>query len=240
MNGSCLGLKGLSTAGILFSTKKKKRQLVVAPCVNQVWPCLDVRVELGKISWLDLSVVATCQSHSSHAKAQSSLKATENHSNEMFAWIELVRKAVSDLKIIFYFLVKPQITMCWIWNRLWLEMKKETGCKNNNNSRGVAGLSICFSLSEAQKRPWGCSLHEARTLLHNPHHSPGYTGPRGAVWFVPPACIALQYQILRQKIHKAPGYKCKSTSLDLYLFLGLRLPSWSSISVECESTICLL
>lgn len=146
MNGSCLGLKGLSTAGILFSTKKKKRQLVVAPCVNQVWPCLDVRVELGKISWLDLSVVATCQSHSSHAKAQSSLKATENHSNEMFAWIELVRKAVSDLKIIFYFLVKPQITMCWIWNRLWLEMKIETGCKNNNNSRGVAGLSICFSL----------------------------------------------------------------------------------------------
>lgn len=25
MNGSCLGLKGLSTAGILFSTKKKEK-----------------------------------------------------------------------------------------------------------------------------------------------------------------------------------------------------------------------
>lgn len=85
---------------------------------NQVWPCLDVRVALGKISWLDLSVVAACQSHSSHAKAQSSLKATENHSNEMFAWIELVRKAVPDLKIIFYF-----------WSNLKLpRVESETGC----------------------------------------------------------------------------------------------------------------
>lgn len=214
MNGSCLGLKGLSTAGILFSTKKKKRQLVVAPCVNQVWPCLDVRVELGKISWLDLSVVATCQSHSSHAKAQSSLKATENHSNEMFAWIELVRKAVSDLKIIFYFLVKPQITMCWIWNRLWLEMKIETGCKNNNNSRGVAGLSICFSLFEAQKRPWGCSLNEARTLLHNPHHSPGYTGPEEQydLYHQP----ALHYNI---KYYGRRSTKLQDTSVNPHLWI---------------------
>lgn len=70
-----------------------------------------------------------------------SLKLTESHRKP------LVRKAVSDLKIIFYFLVKPQMTVCWIWNKLWLEMKTETGCKNNN--RGVAGLSISFSLFEA-------------------------------------------------------------------------------------------